>query len=283
MDQSQATNMLAALAQETRLAAFRLLVAADPGGLPAGAIAQRLGILQNTMSGHLGALADAGLIAGHRAGRAVRYQIEADAVRALFAFLAEDCCAGRPELCGLVRQRDQLPFGKAWAAGRVFNVLFLCTANSARSILAEAIVNHDHASRFRAYSAGSDPSGEVAPESVVLIERLGYPTTGLRSKSWSEFSRLGAPKMDFVFTLCDAAAEETCPVWPGAPMSAHWGIPDPKSIPGGAAQRNIAFAQSFRMLERRIGVFANLPFAELERIALKKRLDEIGADQADRI
>jgi len=279
MDQSQALSMIAALAQETRLAAFRLLVRAEPNGLVAGEIGQRLGVLQNTMSGHLGTLADAGLITGHREGRTVRYEIEPDAVRSLLTFLAEDCCNGRPELCRLVGKHDQLPFGKAWAAGRVFNVLFLCTANSARSILAEAIVNHDHSSSFRAYSAGSSPAGKVAPEAMALLERLGYPTTRLRSKSWTEFSRLGAPKMDFVFTLCDAAASETCPAWPGAPMSAHWSIPDPKATSGSAAERNIAFANSFRMLERRIGVFASLPFSELERVALKKRLDEIGADR----
>jgi arsenate reductase len=277
MERKQALDSLAALAHETRLDAFRLLVQAEPGGLLAGEIATRLGVIQNTMSGHLAALAHAGLVSARREGRAVRYGIDTDAVRGLFAFLMEDCCGGRAELCDLSRPRDALPYEKLMAAGRRFNVLFLCTHNSARSIMAEAIMNHDHGARFRAFSAGSQPSGEVSGDALALLERLGYPVQGLRSKSWDEFAAAEAPKMDFVFTVCDSAAAEVCPVWPGAPMSAHWGVPDPKAAKGDATARRIAYLEAFRMLERRISVFASLPFAQLERVALRRRLDEIGA------
>lgn len=278
MDKAHALDSLDALAHPTRLDAFRLLVQAEPGGLMAGVIAERLGVIQNTMSSHLATLAQAGLISARREGRAVRYSLEIDAVRGLFAFLMDDCCGGRAELCDLSRPRDALPYEKFMAAGRRFNVLFLCTHNSARSIMAEAIMNHDHGSRFRAFSAGSAASGEVSPDALVLLERLGYPVEGLRSKSWDEFATPDAPKMDFVFTVCDDAAAEVCPLWPGAPMSAHWGVPDPKAVSGDATQRRLAHLEAFRMLERRIGVFASLPFAQLERVALKRRLDEIGTD-----
>ncbi|HUF86763.1 MAG TPA: metalloregulator ArsR/SmtB family transcription factor [Thermohalobaculum sp.] len=278
MDGIRALEALAALAHPTRLDAWRLLVQSEPGGLLAGEIAERLGVLQNTMSGHLAILVQAGLACARREGRAVRYGLEVEAVRGLFAFLMDDCCGGRSELCDLARPRDALPFEKLWAAGRRFNVLFLCTHNAARSIMAEAIMNHDHASRFRAFSAGSAAAGEVSADALDLLGRLGYPTEGLRSKSWDEFATPDAPRMDFVFTVCDDAAAEICPVWPGAPMSAHWGVPDPRAVRGDATTRRLAHVEAFRMLERRIGVFASLPFAALERTALRRRLDQIGQD-----
>lgn len=159
------------------------------------------------------------------------------------------------------------------------NVLFLCTRNSARSIIAESIMNRDHAARFRAFSAGSDPSGEVNPMTLDLLSRLGFATTGLRSKPWEEFAegRDGAPKLDFVFTVCDDAAGEVCPVWPGQPMTAHWGVPDPARVEGTPGERAFAFADTFRMLNNRISIFASLPFASLDKISLKRRLDTIGA------
>lgn len=164
---------------------------------------------------------------------------------------------------------------------RVYNVLFLCTGNSARSILAEAILNREGAGRFKAYSAGSQPKGQVHPYALDLLARLNHPTAGLRSKSWDEFAAPGAPKMDFVFTVCDNAANEVCPVWPGQPMSAHWGIPDPAAAPGidaggSEAEQRLAFADSYRMLANRIGIFTNLPLRALDRLTLQARLDEIG-------
>ncbi len=159
---------------------------------------------------------------------------------------------------------------------RPFNVLFLCTANSARSIMAEAILNKIGAGKFRAFSAGSHPKGQINPLALQLLQSLGYDTSGFRSKSWSEFADPGAPLLDFVFTVCDNAAGETCPVWPGQPMTAHWGVPDPALAAGSPAEIALAFKDTYRMLDRRIGIFAALPLHSLDRLSLQKRLREIG-------
>lgn len=156
------------------------------------------------------------------------------------------------------------------------NVLFLCTGNSARSIIAEAIMNRDGGGRFRAYSAGSHPKGEVNPHTLRLLEGLRYDTEGLRSKSWDEFEAPGAPTFDFVFTVCDDAAAEVCPIWPGHPMTAHWGLPDPAVAEGTPAEIALAFADTYRMLNNRITLFMSLPLTALDRLSLQHRLDEIG-------
>ncbi len=158
----------------------------------------------------------------------------------------------------------------------VYNVLFLCTGNSARSVMAEAILNKSGGGKFRAYSAGSQPKGEVHPQTILLLTRLGYDTSSYRSKSWEEFARAGAPKLDFVFTVCDDAAGESCPIWPGQPMSAHWGIPDPAAASGTSAQIALAFSNAYRMLSQRIGIFAALPFEKLDQLSLQAKLREIG-------
>jgi arsenate reductase len=165
---------------------------------------------------------------------------------------------------------------KRRVSDRPFNVLFLCTGNSARSIMAEAILNRVGAGKFKAYSAGSQPKGEPHPETIRLLRSLDFDTTRLRSKSWSEFAQPGAPPLDFVFTVCDNAAGETCPVWPGQPMTAHWGIPDPAMASGPAAQIALAFKDAYRMLSQRIGAFAALPIASLDRLSLQAKLREIG-------
>ena len=157
-----------------------------------------------------------------------------------------------------------------------FNVLFLCTGNSARSVMAEAILNRVGAGKFRAFSAGSHPKGRIHPETIRLLQGLHYDTSGLRSKSWSEFADPGAPVLNFVFTVCDNAAGETCPVWPGQPMTAHWGIPDPAEATGSAAQVVLAFKEAYRMLERRIGIFVSLPLRSLDQLTLQNKLREIG-------
>ncbi len=157
-----------------------------------------------------------------------------------------------------------------------YNVLFLCTGNSARSIMAEAIMNRLGQGRFRAYSAGSQPRGQVNPLTIDLLKSLNHPTDGLRSKSWDEFAAPDAPKMDFVFTVCDSAGQEICPVWPGQPMSAHWGVADPSAAEGTEAEKHLAFADTYRQLNNRISIFVSLPLRSLDRIALQKRLDEIG-------
>ncbi len=159
---------------------------------------------------------------------------------------------------------------------RVYNVLFLCTGNSARSILAESILSKDGAGRFRAFSAGSQPKASVNPFALQVLASRNYPTAGLRSKSWEEFARPGAPVMDFVFTVCDNAANETCPVWPGEPMTAHWGIEDPAAVAGTDVQKLAAFEMAFYYLEKRISLFRNLPIRSLDELALGTRLDDIG-------
>jgi len=162
-------------------------------------------------------------------------------------------------------------------ADHPYNVLLLGTGNSARSIIAEAILNDIGAGKFRAYSAGSQPKGRVHPEAIRLLQGLGYDTSGFRSKSWSEFADPGAPLLDFVFTVCDNAAGEACPVWPGQPITAHWGVPDPAEATGTAAEIALAFEDAYRMLNRRIGVFASLPLASLDQLTLQRKLREIGS------
>jgi protein-tyrosine-phosphatase len=159
---------------------------------------------------------------------------------------------------------------------RPYNVLILCTGNSARSVMAEAILNRLGAGKFRAYSAGSQPKGEVHPETLLILSKLGYDVSAIRSKSWSEFAKPGSPQMDFVFTVCDDAAGEACPVWPGAPMTAHWGIPDPAAVRGTPAEIGAAFADAYRYLHNRISIFVNLPVASLDGIRLQAKLHEIG-------
>jgi arsenate reductase (thioredoxin) len=156
------------------------------------------------------------------------------------------------------------------------NVLFLCTGNSARSIMAECIMNREGVGRFRAYSAGSMPAGKVNPHALNLLRKLNYDVSGVRSKSWEEFSGPDAPKLDFVFTVCDNAANEVCPVWPGQPMTAHWGLPDPAAVEGTDAEKALAFDDTYRMLFQRITIFVNLPLASLSKLSLQKHLDEIG-------
>ena len=166
--------------------------------------------------------------------------------------------------------------------GKTYNVLFLCTGNSARSVLAESLLNARGAGRFKAYSAGSFPKGQVRPEAVRLLESLRLPTEGLRSKSWDEFAAPGAPPMDFVITVCDDAAGEVCPAWPGRPVTAHWGIPDPAAAQGPPGEVALAFADALKMLERRIMPFVALPLDKLDAIAIKRRVDEIGRADAAR-
>ena len=158
----------------------------------------------------------------------------------------------------------------------IYNVLFLCTGNSARSILAEAILQREGLGRFQAFSAGSQPKGEVHPYALDLLKQLNHATKGLRSKSWDEFAVTGGPKLDFVFTVCDNAASEMCPIWPGQPMTAHWGVPDPAVVRGTEAERRFAFADTYRMMKNRISIFVNLPMPSLDRLALQKKLSEIG-------
>lgn len=278
-----AVEALSALANSTRLAAFRRLVEAGPDGLPAGEAARLLNVPHNTLSTHLAALAAAGLARSRRDGRSVIYSADLDGLAKLVTFLAADCCGGRPEACAetspILSRIAALARGgsTSMADQRSFNVLILCTGNSARSIMAEAILNKLGGGRFHAFSAGSRPKGEVHPEARVLLTQLGYDVSWARSKSWEEFGRPGAPGMDFVFTVCDDAAGETCPVWPGRPMTAHWGIEDPAAVTGSPAEIRAAFAEAYRLLYNRISIFLSLPIAAFDRLTLQGKLHEIGA------
>lgn len=161
-------------------------------------------------------------------------------------------------------------------AQREYNVLFLCTGNSARSIIAEAILSREGIGRFKSFSAGSQPAGQVNPYAIDQLESLNFDTSKFRSKNWDEFAEKNAPKMDFVFTVCDSAAAESCPVWPGQPMTAHWGVPDPAAVEGSDAEIRFAFADTFRMLNSRISIFLNLPLASIDSLSIQRELDKIG-------
>ena len=295
MDTQAAIAALAALAQDHRLQVCRLLMRQAPYGLPAGQIADCLGIAASTLSSHLSQLERAGLLQSWRDQRRIFYAAHAEGIRDLLAFLTEECCEGHPELCGYMPQGDKTLDGEMLAADapgrgaslsndKVFNVLFLCTGNSARSIMAECILNRLGRGKFHAYSAGSQPRGTVHPYALELLQHYQYDISPLRSKSWGEFSGPDAPPLDFVFTLCDEAAHESCPVWPGQPMTAHWGLPDPAAVEGTESVKRFAFVDTLRMLTQRIDIFVNLPVAKLDRLSLQHRVDAIGktTPQAER-
>lgn len=269
MLERDALSAFAALSQETRLRVLRLLVRRGEAGMAAGAIGDAVGASSSNLSFHLAHLERAGLIEGRRESRSIVYRARVDSLSDLVRFLLEECCEGRPDICAPVLRSLPMP-------DRIYNVLFLCSGNSARSIMAESILRKESAGRFRAFSAGSRPKGAVDPLTLKVLDALDMPTEGLRSKSWSEFADPGAPELDFVFTVCDAAAGEACPVWPGQPMTAHWGIEDPAAVDGAPFERERAFGQAFRHLRNRISIFVALPIASLDRLALSRKLDEIG-------
>lgn len=272
MDTTHAIAAFSALGQATRLDAFRYLVTAGPGGCSVGQVAAALGLKQNTASAALAVLAQAGMVTNSRRGRESLYAADLAAVDALAAFLTTDCCGGRPELCP-PRPGAEL---EAFAMTNPKNVLFLCRGNSARSLMAEAILNREGRGVFNAFSAGSEPRGGPHPYTLELLKRLNHDLSGIRSKDWAEFGSPAAPELDFVFTVCDKAAAEPCPVWPGQPMTAHWGLPDPVGAAGNEAEKRLAFSEAYRMLNNRISIFVSLPMASLDRLSLQKRLDEIG-------
>ncbi len=259
---------------------FRALARAGDRGMLSGEMGAHLGLLQNTTSVNLGVLAQAGLIRKERQGREIRYFADMDGMRDLLSFLMQDCCGGQPELCQPLIDTISLPQERSAMTDSPKNVLFLCTGNSARSILAEAILNRLGQGRFRAYSAGSQPQGKVHPLALDQLRRTNHDVSDARSKSWDEFAVEGAPKMDFVFTVCGNAAAETCPIWPGQPVTAHWGLPDPAAAEGSEAERRLAFSETYKALTTRLSIFINLPMEELDKMALQKRLDEIGTSGA---
>ncbi len=273
-----AFQIFGALSQETRLGVLRLLIAAGPNGLPAGEIAERLGQPASTTSFHLAALERAGLTQSTRQSRQIVHAVRIVALRGLIEFLTETCCGGRPELCGDIARLTPLASKENAAVAPAFNVLFLCTRNSARSIMAEAILQKVGGGRFNAYSAGSDPAPEPMPEVVARLHALGHDISRLQAKSWDEFMGPNAPRLDFVIALCDTLDGQRCPDFGDKAVTGAWPMPDPAKFMGSDAERAILLNELYASLRRRIETFISLPFATLDRMALKARLDEIGGD-----
>lgn len=277
MESNTATRALDALSHPERLAVFRLLVRRGAGGMRPSEIAEVRGLKPNTLSVYLSALEAAGLVSSERQGRSVFYRPCLSQVGALVDYLIADCCLGRPDLCssqfstGLSQARKEPDM-----ADKRFNVLFICTGNSARSIFAEALLNDLGGARFVAHSGGLDPASKLNPYAVEVLERAGHPIDALRSKHISEYQAPDAPQLDFVFTVCDAAANEACAPWSGLPITAHWGQPDPVKVDGTEAEKAFAFAEIYRQTRRRIESFVNLPLQTLDTLSLQHRLDEIG-------
>jgi len=275
METKTAVVALAALAQESRLSVFRLLVEAGPAGVSAGKIAEALGMAPSSLSFHLKELTHAGMASARQEGRFIIFKANFAKAAELVAFLSENCCGGQP--CDLsCNARVSAPGVAMSAAGKVFNVLILCTGNSARSIMAEALVNAMGQGRFRAFSAGSQPTGKVNPFAIEKLHSIQYPTDSLRSKSWDEFAAPGAPQMDFIITVCDNAAGEVCPLWPGQPVSAHWGFEDPAAVQGSDEDKRRAFDKVFRLMLNRVRLLVNLPLDALDQVARQRELRAIG-------
>ena len=276
--ESNVASRLATLGHPGRLALFRLLMRRYPDLVAAGELAGALEMPPSTLSAYLGALLRAGLITQARRGTSRRYAIDMEEVRQTLDHLFLDCCRGRPELCPPVAD---FPFNGASPMNeRKYHVLFICSGNSARSIFAESILREAAGDRFEAFSAGTRPTSELNPFALEVLERHGHDTSRLRAKNVAEFQGAGAPAFDFVFTVCNRAANEECPAWPGQPVSAHWGMPDPVMAEGTQAEKSLAFRRAYTALRNRIGVFAALPIDSLDRLSLQKAVDEIGSQDA---
>ncbi|TMK48211.1 MAG: protein-tyrosine-phosphatase [Alphaproteobacteria bacterium] len=280
MDEYDAVAGLGSLGQSTRLAVLRNLLKVHPDGLNAGDIARMCEVPHNTMSAHLGVLSRAGLVLVERQGRVMNYRADLGGFRGLVEFLARDCCGGRPELCADILQRYPVVTDEPKATESVmtpaFNVLFLCTHNSARSIIAEALLEKIGRGGFRGYSAGAEPAAAPLPEVIDRLRVLGHDVSRLRCKSWDEFKRPEAPRMDFVIALCDAPHGQFCPDLAGPFITAAWPLPDPAQFKGSATERTTLLNELYAMVRRRLEIFTSLPFKTLDRMALKARLDEIG-------
>lgn len=268
-------NRLTALGHPHRMALFRLLMRRYPQAVPAGELARALGLKASTLSVYLSALAGVGLIGKSRQGTSLRYRVEMQAAREIIDYLFLDCCRGRPQLCPIP---DPLPHTEnRTMPDRKFNAIFICTGNSARSIMAEAILRDLAPDRFAAFSAGTRPAGAPHPLALAELERRGHDISGLRSKNLSEFQADGAPRMDFIFTVCDSAANEECAIWPGHPTSGHWGMPDPAAVSGSQAEQARAFARTYGQMRARIEAFASLPEIVPGTPELQAHIDAIGA------
>lgn len=279
MEQNRAAHAFATLGHPGRLAVFRLLMRFAPQGVRPTEIAGALGLKQNTLSHHLADLTASGLAGVERQGRSLYYAVDLDTTEALIGYLALDVGRARPDLLAplLSAQNEAAPM-TAPHRDTDFDVLFICSGNSARSILAEALLRDLGKGKFRAFSAGTRHNTDLNPFALEILRRNGHDTSALRSKHISEFQQPGAKAMDFVFTVCDTAAAEECPPWPGQPITGHWGLPDPVKATGTDAEKALVFAQTYAALRRRITAFVELPFDTLSRISLQSRVDAIGAD-----
>ncbi len=275
MEINRAVAAFATLGHPGRLAVFRLLMRFAPQGVRPTEIARALGLKQNTLSHHLADLTASGLVGVERQGRSLCYAVDLDATEGLIGYLALDVGRARPELLA------RLLSGKPATAPRCdtgFDVLFICSGNSARSIMSEALLRDLGKGRFRAFSAGTCPGTGPNPRALDSLKRHGHDTAGLRSRHVSEFRKPDAIAMDFVLTVCDTAAAEDCPPWPGPPISGHWGLPDPAAATGTDAERALAFDRTYAALRHRIMAFVELPVESLSRLSLQARVDAIGAD-----
>lgn len=276
MESLDPTRQFAALAHPGRLAVLRLIIRHAPASVRPGEIAEALSIKPNTLSVYLGALTDAGLLEATRDGTAIHYRAALPSIGSLVDFLYADCCRGRPDLCAPRTTKAILRSETAPMTDPTYSVLFICTGNSARSIFAEALLRDEGKGRFNVYSAGTRPTSELNPFALEVLRRNGHDVTQLRAKHVSEFQGEDGPKLDFVFTVCDRAANEECPPWPGLPLTAHWGMEDPVGVTGTDAEKAYAFAEAYARMRRRIIAFAALPIESLDRISIQNRIDEIG-------
>lgn len=271
MDTQIASRAFATLGHPGRLAVYRLLMRFAPKGVRPTEIAEALGLKQNTLSHHLSDLTSSGLVQVEREGRSLFYSVDLSQAEGLLGYLALDVGRARPDL--LSSLLSAVPEDVMQDTG--FNVLFICSGNSARSIFGEALLRDLGKGRFKAFSAGTRPGTSLNAFALQVLERNGHSTADMRSKHITEFQQPGSVVMDFLFTVCDAAAAEECPPWPGQPITGHWGLPDPVKAVGTDAEKGLVFAQTYAALRRRIAAFVELPFAELNRISLQARIDGI--------
>ncbi|WP_147108327.1 helix-turn-helix domain-containing protein [Tateyamaria sp. syn59] len=272
-------DQLSTLSHPERMRVFRLLMRRCPDAVPAGEVADVLGFKPSTTSVYLSALQKVGLIGQTRVGTSLRYAVDLHGAREMVAQLFLDCCNGRPDLCppAMVDPSTRIES----MSDQKHDVLFICTGNSARSIFAEAIMRSEASERFNVFSAGTKPSSELNPFAVEMLQQKGIDTSDLRAKNVAEFQGDDAPHLDFVFTVCDLAANEECAPWEGQPISAHWGLPDPVKAEGTDAEKRLAFQQTYGAMRNRILAFANLPLHTLSRASLQQEVDEIGRTKED--
>ena len=277
MEQTRASTAFTTLGHPGRLAVFRLLMRFAPQGVRPTEIAEALGLKQNTLSHHLADLTASGLVQVTREGRSLFYAVDLATTESLIGYLALDVGRARPDLIApLIAARKETAAMTAPHRDTDFDVLFICSGNSARSIFAEALLRDLGKGKFQAFSAGTRPGTELNPFALEVLKRNGHDISGLRSKHISEFQQPGSIVMDFVFTVCDTAAAEDCPPWPGQPITGHWGLPDPVKATGTEAERALVFAQTYAALRRRVAAFVELPFESLSRMSLQSHVDSIG-------